>query len=103
MLVMERIRLFRGSAISLDTIVRLAQMVGTIIDHCDAEAFAIDTRSWKSAVLGKANASKDDAVSYINNKYKLKLAKTRHDMCDALCIAEASFIPKIQKALKKQS
>lgn len=103
-IIFEAIRLFSYGKIQLQTILSLNKMQTTIInefsDICDI--YQVDVRSWKSRVLGSANADKSFSLMYIKNKYpnvniydeiyhpriKETEIQLNHDICDAICISE---------------
>ena len=103
-IIFEAIRLFSYGKIQLQTILSLNKMQTTIInefsDICDI--YQVDVRSWKSRVLGSANADKSFSLMHIKNKYpnvniydeiyhpriKETEIQLNHDICDAICISE---------------
>jgi Holliday junction resolvasome RuvABC endonuclease subunit len=82
--IIERLRLFHGSKINFDTIVRLCSMFTTVADATKLKCWTVQTNSWKKAVLGSGTASKAAAVAYVEKRYKVKMS---HDLADAICIA----------------
>ena len=103
-IIFEAIRLFSYGKIQLQTILSLNKMQTTIVnefsDICDI--YQVDVRSWKSRVLGSANADKSASLMYVKNKYpqvniydeinhprnKEIEIQLNHDECDAICISE---------------
>lgn len=102
-IVVERVRTFVGktkpgkswAGISVPTIVALGALVATIVDTVHMHnrrsgkepirVVSVDTRSWKSKVVGKPGASKEETVKYVA-KY-LWEDELDHDAADAACIA----------------
>lgn len=94
--VIERPRLFSNGFIAIQTVIALGSLVVIVIDaFYPTPVFSIDTRSWKSKILGKSNASKEDAVKYVR---KLGF-KVDHDAADAACMALYAFTdtPKLRE------
>lgn len=81
----ERIRLFSGGNVSAKVVMSLGALNLSIVDAADPVCvYSIDTRSWKSKVIGSAKATKDDAVSFIRG---LGVKVKNHDQADAACMA----------------
>lgn len=94
--LVERARTFSGSGqghfISTRTIKAFGTMISTIVDAVfPLPVYSVDTRSWKSKVLGSASASKDDAVKFVK-KFGFEID---HDGADALCMALYPFCKNI--------
>ena len=103
-IIFEAIRLFSYGKIQLQTILSLNKMQTMIVNEfsniCDI--YQVDVRSWKSRVLGSANADKSFSLMYVKNKYpnvniydeiyhpriKETEIQLNHDLCDAICISE---------------
>lgn len=88
MAVIERVRMFSQNFVSLKTIISLGSLVVAIDDAVDIDLYSVDTRSWKSRVVGEADASKEETVEYIKNKFNVEV---NHDIADAICIALYPF------------
>jgi len=89
LVVYEQTRLFNANATVLNNIVLLAELAMVINESFhEYEKYTVDSRSWKSKVLGKAGATKDDSVSYILENYSVKVC---HDEADAMCIAKSYY------------
>ena len=87
-IVVERVRLFSQSFISAATIIALGGLIATIMDAAyPVPVHSVDTRNWKSKVLGTAKASKDDAVEYIKGLG----FEVDHDAADAACMALSAW------------
>ncbi len=84
MVVFERIRMFSKGMVSMATIMSLGSLSAAVVDASDVPTYSIDTRSWKSKVLGKASSSKEDAVKHIG---KLGWKNLDDDAADAACMA----------------
>lgn len=95
-IVLERLRLFHHSKIPFKAILKLASIVYMLIDNFPI-VYSIDTRTWKRLVLGRASATKDDAMGYVLIEYQKDVS---HDEADAICIAESAFCPDVIKYLK---
>lgn len=103
-IIFESIRLFSYGKIQLQTILSLNKMQTTIVNEfsniCDI--YQVDVRSWKSRVLGSANADKSFSLMYVKNKYpdvniydeiyhpriKETEIQLNHDIADSICISE---------------
>ena len=86
--IVERVRLWSGNHIAIQTIIALSQLVTTIIDATDLKIYSVDTKSWKSRVLGTANATKDDAVGHMRGLG----FEVDHDAADAGCMALYAYV-----------
>ena len=82
--VVERVRMFSQSFVSTATIIALGGLVAVAMDAVyPIPVYSVDTRNWKSKVLGTAKASKEDAVVFVK---KLGF-DVDHDAADAACMA----------------
>ena len=82
--VVERVRMFSQSFVSTATIIALGGLVAVAMDAVyPVPVFSVDTRNWKSKVLGTVKASKEDAVVFVK---KLGF-DVDHDAADAACMA----------------
>ncbi len=81
----ERIRMFSGGNVSMAVIMSLGALTLTVVDAAwPLETYSIDTRSWKSKILGSAKASKQDGINYISS---LGFEVDNDDQGDAGCMA----------------
>ena len=103
LVLMERIRLFKSSFISFDAIVRLSAIFAAIVDLRVAPVYSADTNSIRKNVLGRAKATKEDVVDWVNKKWDLDLSDKKHDLADSIVIAEAPFYEPIWRSMKLQS
>lgn len=108
MITVERVRTFsggntenkfrkKGFFMSTKTIISLGCLVSVIADAANVQVYSIDTRSWKSKVLGSSKCDKDDAVRFI----KKHGFEVDHDAADAGCMALYPFKKGI--SLKEES
>lgn len=106
-----------GMFISTDYIKATGALVATIVDTAyeyGVPVFSVDTRSWKSKVVGNSKGSKKDGnklqtvnfvmakgfdVSSVNKKGNIVYDD---DAADSACIALYAFIPKHLRSLKKE-
>ena len=86
--IVERTRLFSQKFLSQATVIALGGLVSTIVDASYPKlVYSVDTRSWKSKVLGSAKSDKEDAVKFV-----LKLGfDVDHDASDAACMSLYPF------------
>lgn len=117
-ILFEKINLFVGSHVSkLNNIVSLAFLQCTIINEFSESIgiSEINVQSWKALVLGNRNATKDDSVRFVRERYPeinldiLEKHKTvpdktivDNDTADACCIAIAALM-KGEEWLKNNS
>ncbi len=95
----ERIRLFSGGRIQMQSLVALSSLSLVIVDAASPlEVFSIDTRSWKAKVLGSAKSTKQDAIDFIEG---LKLSVENDDEADAACMAIYAARPDALLKLEK--
>lgn len=92
-IIVERTRVFSQGFISKKTIMSFGSLLTVIVDSSPGGTpiYSVDTRSWKSKVIGRAAASKQDAVSFAR---KLGLRPDSHDAADAICISLYAFVHK---------
>lgn len=106
-----------GMFISTDYIKATGALVATIVDvayEYGLSVFSVDTRSWKSKVVGNSKGSKKDGnkletvrfvmskgfdVSSVNKK---GTTVYDDDAADSACIALYAFVPKHLRSLKKE-
>lgn len=87
LVVVERVRLFRGQNISkLSNIESLSRLVGAITDKiynlCPIKD--IEVRTWKSKILNNISKDKTYSVNFVLNQYNIEVV---HDEADAICLA----------------
>ena len=125
-IVCERIRTFSGGFLSTDYIKATGALIATIVDVArdyDVPVYSVDTRTWKSAILGTSKGDNDGnkgpAIKFVRKLgfedallIPLKRARKgsfmkdgKHydwndDAADSACIALYGFIPKSQQKLK---
>ena len=83
-LVIERVKMHRGSRLSkLDAIISLSKATGAIQDYNfnKCKIYDCETVSWKAQILGKRNATKEDAINFVKSKYNIDVP---HDQADAI-------------------
>lgn len=108
-IIVERIRHFSQGFMSKNYIVATASLVAVIIDTAykyNVPVFSVDTRSWKSKVVGtskhnKNESSKQPTLDFVRNV--LKLDAKNDDEADAICIALYGFIPKNKQKLEREN
>jgi Holliday junction resolvasome RuvABC endonuclease subunit len=93
-IVVEQIRMFNKGFAKLTPIVDLAEIISCIVDELyPKKVYAIDSRSWKSKVIGDASADKVAAVKFVKDNFGID---ADHDTCDAIC---QSLYPSKNKAI----
>ena len=118
LIICERIRTFSGGFISTNYIKATGALIATIVDAVDMyelPVYSVDTRCWKSAILGKAQAGKgeDKKLAAIEHIMKLgfcniqstsKKGKITYndDAADAGCIALSGFNEHVISLLKQE-
>lgn len=110
----ERIRLYSQGFINQNYLMSTGALVAKIIDTAYAyniPVYSVDTRSWKSQVIGSSKAAEGDQklatikfvnslgfdVSYRDNK---GIRRFDDDASDSGCIALYAFIPEENQKLK---
>lgn len=88
-LILERVRLFAHGKLSLKTYSTLHALNVAISDGVSLPCFAIDTRQWKTHVLGNPSATKEDAVLFVSREMGGLIVS--HDTADAVCMAYATL------------
>jgi Holliday junction resolvasome RuvABC endonuclease subunit len=107
-IMVERVRLFGGSRIALGTIQQLSAMTAVIVDTAfthqtysvramgiirkSIPVYSVDTRAWKSQILGSAKADKEESLIWLGKKYKLSDGLD-NNAGDAAAIASYAFVP----------
>lgn len=123
-IICERIRTFSGGFISTDYIKAMGALIATIVDTAHdygVEVYSVDTRCWKSTIVGtskgikvKVPDKKKGGYKYVEDK-KLPAIKFINglgfhpvkgngepddDACDSACMALYGFSPKEAQKLK---
>ena len=91
--IVERVRTFSKGYLSTRSIITLGSLVAGIIDGLSEDGlsvFSVDTRAWKSHVLGSPSATKADAVEFCRSRFGLDLD---HDASDAVCMGLYALQP----------
>lgn len=105
-----------GQFISTNYIKATGGLIATIVDTAyefGVHTFSVDTRAWKSKVLGtskgSATGNKGNAIKFITNKgFDIGRADRNgkivydDDAADAGCITLYGFVPKDKQCLKKE-
>jgi len=95
LIIVERVRMFSQGFVNYKAIASMGALVACIVDEAfPLKVYSVDTRSWKSKILGKANTSKEnkkevkgekiEAKIFINN---LGFIEVDDDAADSGCIA----------------
>lgn len=115
-IIVERVRTFSKGFISTNVIIELGSLIKFVIDGVEAPVYSVDTRSWKSKVVGRADATKEQTVDKIMERVtrdgffakqerktlhidtSVEVMEINHDVADAICIALYAFEkePKLQ-------
>lgn len=106
-ILFEKVNLFVGRHISkLNNIMSLAFLQASIINEFSEHIgiAEVDVRSWKSCILKNGNATKDDSVNYVLQRYpevnleivvphkrKANEVIIDNDTADAICIANCAI------------
>lgn len=118
-IICERIRTYTGGfGLRPKYLISTGALIATIVDTAyefDIEVFSVDTRAWKSQIVGKANKGKDEDsktetikfvkeklgidVSYLNKKGEICY---EDDTADAICIGLYGFVSNGKQNLKKE-
>ena len=85
-IIVERIRTFSKGFMGINTYIKnTAPLVASIVDSAyPQKVYSVDTRCWKSRVIGQSKGNKSVSVKYIKNRFGLKL---NDDAADAACIS----------------
>lgn len=83
-IMVERIRLFSKGFLSKNYLITTGALIATIVDAAfPQKVYSVDTRCWKSRVIGNSKGSKQVSVKYVYGRYGKKL---NDDAADAVCI-----------------
>ncbi len=112
--LVERVRIFAGGYISAKTAGMLAAMTAVIVDAAYTHSFnrkptpvfSVDTRAWKSVVLGNPSATKQQTLDWVNlqlggDEFFTK-AGINHDSADAYCIGKYLWLAKPLKIQREK-
>ena len=88
-IVVERTRLHSRGFISMRTIIALGSLISAIIDASNCNIYSVDSRSFKSKVIGSANCSKKDTVNWAKLVYQVDVDE---DQADAIAIGLYPFM-----------
>ena len=85
-IIVERIRTFSKGFMGINTYIKnTAPLVASIVDSAyPQKVYSVDTRCWKSRVIGQSKGNKSVSVKYIKNRFGLK---SNDDAADAACIS----------------
>jgi Holliday junction resolvasome RuvABC endonuclease subunit len=89
-MVVERVRLHRAGALSIDAAIALATITAACCDVAHEHhipCYMLDSRSWKAAATGNGNADKAAAVWTVKALYGIEAV---HDAADALLMASVA-------------
>lgn len=78
-----------------DTLKKLSRVSGYVIllaGQYDVPIELYHPSSWRKTVLGKGNASKEDSISWVNEKYNLNFIKKDNDIAEGISIAFAGML-----------
>lgn len=104
-IIVERVRQFSAGFMSMNAIACHISITTAIIDvayEFNLEVVSVDTRSWKSQVLGTSKPKNGDKKYYAKQfieKLGWEIDKN-DDVADAACIAFYGFIPIANQKLK---
>ena len=109
-IICERIRTFSGGFISTNYIKSTGALIATIVDIAykyNVPVYSVDTRSWKSQIIGTSKGGKQPAIEFIERLgFSLCLGTDKNgnkiyndDAADSACIALYGFIPEIDQKL----
>lgn len=113
----ERIRLFSQGFINQNYIMSTGALIGALVDtayNYHIEVYSVDTRSWKSQVVGSSKSKTEDkkkeTVDFVESlgfclTKKNKKGKIIYDddAADSACIALYGFIDKEKQKLKLEN
>lgn len=129
-IICERIRTFSGGFLSTDYIKSTGALIATIVDvayEYNIRVYSVDTRSWKSAIVGTSKPDEDGNNKGPTIKFVRKLGfedsilvpikrakkgsfekNGQHymwndDAADSACIALYGFLPKQEQKLKLEN
>lgn len=85
-ILVERIRTYSKGFMGINTYIKnTAPLVAVIVDASfPQKVYSVDTRCWKSRVIGNSKGDKSVSVKYIQNRFGRKL---NDDAADAVCIS----------------
>ena len=85
-IMVERIRTFSKGFMGINTYIKnTAPLVTSIVDSAyPQKVYSVDTRCWKSRVIGQSKGDKNVSVNFVKNRFDMKL---NDDAADAVCIS----------------
>lgn len=104
-ILVERTRQFSAGFMSMNAISAQITMTAIVVDVAflyDIPVYSVDTRSWKSQILGTSKPKDGNKKGYAIDFVKSLGFDVYDDddACDAACIALYKFIPEINQKLK---
>ena len=90
-ITIERTRLYSHGFISVKTIIALGSLISTVIDATNLDVYSVDSRAFKSKIIGSAKCSKKDVINWVEREFS---AHANEDEADAIAIASYPFIDK---------
>jgi Holliday junction resolvasome RuvABC endonuclease subunit len=88
-ILIERVRLYSRGFISTNTVIALGTLVAAVVDSTNLDVFSVDSRSFKSRVVGNSKCSKGDVVKWVKDKFNIK---AEEDEADAIAIGYYQFV-----------
>lgn len=108
-IIVERVRQFSNSFMNIKVIGALATLIALIVDVAflfDKEVFSVDTRAWKTQVVGSIDKTAKDkklaTKEFVKKQVIESFLNDDDDACDSACIALYGFIPEVDKKLKAE-
>jgi len=117
-IIVERIRTFSGkdAFLSMNYIKATAALIAVIVDVAagyDVPVFSVDTRAWKSKIVGTSKGSKESnklkTIKHVkrlgfdvSSKNKKGNIVYDDDAADSACISLYAFLPKSTRMLKRE-
>lgn len=113
-IICERIRLFSQGFINQSYLSSTGALIATIVDTAHiygVDVFSVDTRSWKSQVIGSSKSEacdkKLETIKFVKtlgfdvgHRNKNGMIQFDDDASDSACIALYAFIPETNQKLK---
>jgi hypothetical protein len=107
-IILERIRTFTSGSQLLPNYLKMTgALISVIVDLAydyEIKVYSVDTRAWKSKIVGKANSKGKDkkleTIEFVKNKYNIDVSqinskgkvKQNDNIADAICISLYGFI-----------
>lgn len=92
------------SSVNKDTFKKLSRMSGCVIMLADEMEIPLSMYypvSWRKLTHSRGDATKDDTLWWVEQKYGLKLLKKENDISDAIGIAYATYTQVMDGTFKK--